>query len=173
MSGLLNLLDLFLNLEKKKNLLSNFVHFLWEFLALLSASLLTEVVVSCYKLLTNCLQVLDWNSCGFHRILPGFPADFQRIYKSCGFPLYDKADTPQICNIVTCTYVCMILRSVRLWLFFSFGFDKKTMFSTRAKKVIPQKASQNSPNLRSDPHQTLFYYYLLVQLVFKPVFRVL
>ena len=53
------------------------------------------------------------------------------------------------------------------------GFEKKTTFSTRAKEVIPKKASQNSPNLRSDPHQTLFYYYLLVQLAFKPVFRVL
>ena len=50
---------------------------------------------------------------------------------------------------------------------------KKHVFSTRAKEVIPKKASQNSPNLRSDPHQTLFYHYLLVQLAFKPVFRVL
>ena len=34
---------------------------MWEFLALLSASLLTEVVVLCYKSLTNCLQVLKKN----------------------------------------------------------------------------------------------------------------
>ena len=79
---------------------------------------------------------------------------------------------PSICNIVTCTYVHDL--GVRpIVTFFSFGFEKKTTFSTRAKEVIPKKASQNSPNLRSDPHQTLFYYYLLVQLVFKPFFRVL
>ena len=72
-------------------------------------------------------------------------------------------------------HICVHDLAVRpIMTFFSFGFEKKTTFSTRAKEVIPQKASQNSPNLRSDPHQqTLFYYYLLVQLVFKPVFRVL
>ena len=41
------------------------MHFLWEFLALLSASLLTEVVVLCYKLLTTFLQVLEKNFVNF------------------------------------------------------------------------------------------------------------
>ena len=72
-------------------------------------------------------------------------------------------------------HICVHDLAVRpiMTFFFLLVLKKKTTFSTRAKEVIPKKASQNSPNLRSDPHQTLFYYYLLVQLAFKPVFRVL
>ena len=80
---------------------------------------------------------------------------------------------PSICNIVACTCVHDLGVRPIVTFFFLLVLKKKTTFSTRAKEVIPKKASQNSPNLRSDPHQTLFYYYLLVQLVFKPVFRVL